>query len=165
MHRINRAPRNLVLPAVACLVLSLVGTATGARLKVPQGRGPASTTQVTYASWYGWGFAWRPTASGELFDPRALTAAHRTLPLGTRVRVTHLGNGRSVVLRITDRGPYHKGRGIDLSREAARQLRMLHQGVAKVKVEVLPSTNPIQPTATALAALPSAIHGARALSL
>jgi rare lipoprotein A len=78
-----------------------------------------------------------PTASGERFDPHQLTAAHRTLPLGTWVRVTNTKNGRSVNVRINDRGPYGKGRIIDVSKEAARRLGMLDAGVVPVTVEVL----------------------------
>jgi rare lipoprotein A len=77
------------------------------------------------------------TATGERFNPEGMTAAHRTLPFGTRVRVTHLGNGRSVDVRINDRGPFVGGRVIDLSRGAAGVLGMHHQGVARVKVTVL----------------------------
>jgi rare lipoprotein A len=77
------------------------------------------------------------TASGERFDPRALTAAHRTLPMQTRVRCTNLRNGRSVVVRINDRGPYGRGRVIDLSRAAAVQLDMIDAGVVPVHCEVL----------------------------
>lgn len=94
--------------------------------------------QVGKASWYGARFDGRKTASGERFDRHRMTAAHRTLPFGTRVRVTHQGNGRSVVVRINDRGPYGAGRIIDLSEAAARSLRMTNQGVALVAVEVLP---------------------------
>jgi len=80
-----------------------------------------------------------PTASGERFDKRKLTAAHRSLPLGTRVRVTNTKNGRSVEVRINDRGPYgHGGRIIDLSEAAARRLDMIDAGVVPVIVEVLP---------------------------
>lgn len=89
------------------------------------------------ASYYGPGFTNRPTANGERFDPRAMTAAHRTLPFGTRVRVTNLENGRQVVVRINDRGPYRKGRVLDLSRAAARKLGFVDDGVAHVRVEVL----------------------------
>ena len=79
-----------------------------------------------------------PTASGERFDKRKLTAAHRTLPLGTRVRVTNTKNGRSVEVRINDRGPFgNRGRIIDVSEEAARRLGMLDAGVVPVVVEVL----------------------------
>jgi rare lipoprotein A len=94
---------------------------------------------VGLASWYGHWHQGRITASGEAFDPSALTAAHRTLPFGTRVRVTNLDNGRQVSVRITDRGPYWPRRVIDLSREAARMLGMLADGVAPVRLEVLGS--------------------------
>lgn len=77
------------------------------------------------------------TANGERFNQHALTAAHRTLPFGTRVKVTHLANGRSVTVRINDRGPVSRQRLIDLSRAAAEQLGMLRQGVATVRVEAL----------------------------
>lgn len=84
-------------------------------------------------------FYWQEqkTASGEQFDKMALTAAHRTLPFNTRVRVTHLGNGRSIVVRINDRGPFKAGRVIDLSYAAAGALAMHGQGLARVKVEVV----------------------------
>jgi rare lipoprotein A len=77
------------------------------------------------------------TANGERFDKRAMTAAHKTLPLGTRVRVTHVASGRSVVVRINDRGPYKPGRIIDLSEAAAEQLQMTAAGLAAVTVEVV----------------------------
>ena len=89
------------------------------------------------ASYYGARFAGRLTASGERFDPRALTAAHPELPFGTRVRVTNLDNGRSITVRINDRGPFASGRIVDLSWEAARVLDMLRRGVARVRLEVL----------------------------
>lgn len=89
------------------------------------------------ASFYGGGFHGRHTASGARFDSNGMTAAHRTLPFGTRVRVTHLGNGRSVEVRINDRGPFVGGRIIDLSRGAAGALGMQNQGVARVKMTVL----------------------------
>lgn len=89
------------------------------------------------ASWYGPRFHGRKTASGERFDQHELTAAHRSLPFGTRVKVTNLKNGRSVVVRINDRGPYAKGRLIDLSRAAAKQIGMLKSGVAQVRIERL----------------------------
>lgn len=84
-------------------------------------------------------FYWQPqaVASGGRFNPNALTAAHKTLPFGTLVRVTHLGNGRSVTVRINDRGPYIKGRIIDLSRRAAGVIRMRGQGIAKVRIQVV----------------------------
>ena len=89
------------------------------------------------ASFYGEEFQGRPTASGEPFNQHHLTAAHRTLPFGTRVRVKHLATGKSIVVRINDRGPFIEGRIIDLSREAARHLGIYQDGVALVKLEVL----------------------------
>jgi len=93
-------------------------------------------TETGMASWYGPGFAGRPTASGERFVPSQRTAAHRTLPFGTVVRVTRLDSGRKVVVRINDRGPFVEGRIIDLSRGAARRLSMLRDGVVEVRIEV-----------------------------
>ena len=77
------------------------------------------------------------TANGEVFQPSALTAAHRTLPFGTRVRVTNTHNGRAVVVRINDRGPFNGGRIIDLSRGAAEAIGMIDRGIATVQLEVL----------------------------
>lgn len=89
------------------------------------------------ASFYGLRFKGRPTASGEIFDPQAMTAAHRTLPFGTRLLVTNTVNGRSVVVRINDRGPYTHGRILDLSRAAAERLEMIRSGTAPVRLEYL----------------------------
>jgi rare lipoprotein A len=96
-----------------------------------------SAAQVGIASFYHSALVGRLTANGERYDESALTAAHRTLDLGTRVRVTNLENRRSVVVTVNDRGPYAKGRIIDLSRRAARVLGFVHDGVTKVKVEPL----------------------------
>lgn len=89
------------------------------------------------ASWYGPGFHGRSTANGERFNQNAMTAAHRTLPFGTLVRVTNTRNGRSVIVRINDRGPFTRGRIIDLSVAAARAIDMYSSGVASVRVEAL----------------------------
>lgn len=89
------------------------------------------------ASWYGPGFAGRRTANGETFNPRQMTAAHRTLPFGSKVRVTHARSGRSVIVRINDRGPYAKGRVIDLSQAAARKLGIISAGHARVNLALL----------------------------
>src|SRR5690606_36476085 len=97
----------------------------------------ASETAVGHASWYGRKFHGRLTASGEAYDMAALTAAHRTLPFGSRVRVTNLTNGRSVLVTINDRGPFAEDRLIDLSQAAARQLGILEDGVVEVRLEVL----------------------------
>lgn len=88
-------------------------------------------------SWYGAQFHHRPTASGELFNANALTMAHPTLPFGTRVKVTNLRNGRSVVLRVNDRGPFVGHRIADLSRAAAETLGMMQRGVARARIEIL----------------------------
>ncbi|HZZ09247.1 MAG TPA: septal ring lytic transglycosylase RlpA family protein [Paraburkholderia sp.] len=93
--------------------------------------------QTGRASWYGRGFHGRRTANGERYDMHALTAAHRTLPLGSYVRVTNPATSRSVVVRINDRGPYARGRVIDLSMAAANALDMRHAGTARVKIEGL----------------------------
>lgn len=89
------------------------------------------------ASWYGADFHEKLTANGECYDMYALTAAHKTLPLPTTVRVTNMENGRSIIVRINDRGPYAKGRVIDLSYAVAKQLGMAEQGVAPVRVEAI----------------------------
>lgn len=99
----------------------------------------AVRAHVGPASWYGQEFARRPTASGQLFDPTKLTCAHRTLPLGSKVRVTNLRNGRSVLVIINDRGPYTRKRVIDLSYGAARALGMVRQGVERVLIEPIES--------------------------
>ena len=95
---------------------------------------PAAATQTTTASWYGPRFHGHRTSTGERFDQSDLTAASRTLPLGSHARVTNLSTGKSVVVRINDRGPYVHGRGIDLSRAAAKRIGMDHRGLAQVKV-------------------------------
>lgn len=91
------------------------------------------------ASWYGPGFHGGRTANGESFSTHDMTAAHTTLPLPSIVRVTHVGNGRSVYVRINDRGPFAKGRIIDLSRAAAAKIGLLQDGVAKVRVQYMPA--------------------------
>lgn len=88
------------------------------------------------ASFYGPGFAGRKTASGAIFRPEELTAAHRSLPMGTRVRVTNLRNGQSVLVTINDRGPYVRGRHIDLSVAAARTIGMIGRGVTEVLIQI-----------------------------
>ena len=94
--------------------------------------------QVGNASWYGKKFHGRTTASGEDFDMFELTAAHRQLPLGTYVRVTNLRNGKSVIVRVNDRGPYIQGRIMDLSYSAARMLDF-HAGVERVRLDIVES--------------------------
>jgi len=105
--------------------------------KPPQG-GPeqAKLPQTGEASWYGPEHQGKPTASGQLFDQARFTAAHRTLPFGTKVKVTNLDNGKSVEVEINDRGPYAENRIIDLSQAAAKALNMTETGTAKVRLEL-----------------------------
>lgn len=109
-----------------------VGPGTVLAAAIPEYR------QVGIASWYGGRHQGRLTASGEVFDENKLTAAHRTLPLVTWARVTNLENGRSIAVRVNDRGPYIDGRVIDLSTRAAEELGMTEQGLARVEIKVLP---------------------------
>jgi rare lipoprotein A len=120
------------------LVLSaLVIVASGIAIRVLWTSGSELEGEASY---YADRFNGRTTANGETFDINQLTAAHRTLPFGTRVRVTNLKNQKSVVVRINDRGPYAKGRVIDLSPAAARRIDMIGMGVAPVRLEVLETT-------------------------
>ena len=97
-------------------------------------------SQTGKASWYGPGFHGKKTSSGERFDMNTLSAAHRTLPIPSYARVTNLSNGKSVVVRINDRGPFHGNRVMDLSKAAAKELGFIHTGRANVKVEqILPN--------------------------
>lgn len=117
----------LGLAVLAVLALS------GCARQPPSAQVQTSCTQEGMASWY---HAVGTTAAGEKLQPQELIAAHRTLPLGTMVRVTALDTGRSVVVRIGDRGPFAKGRIIDLSRAAAERLGMRGEGVAQVRLEI-----------------------------
>jgi rare lipoprotein A len=103
-----------------------------------QARRPFSASGL--ASWYGPGFNGRRSASGEIFNQNALTAAHRTLPFGTRVRVTNVNTGEAVVVRINDRGPFHGNRIIDLSAAAARAIGLMRLGVAPVQIDIVDPT-------------------------
>jgi rare lipoprotein A len=100
----------------------------------------ASRAEIGSASYYAHRFQGRRTASGERYDEDALTAAHRTLPFGTRVQVTNLDNDHTVVVRINDRGPHRKGRVLDVSRRAARELGFIGDGTTRVRLEVLEET-------------------------
>jgi rare lipoprotein A len=130
--RIAPAPllsRLILVLAATCLCAAIGGSAGSAKTGHAQ--------QVGLASWYGKSFRGKRTASGELFDERKLTAAHPTLPMNTLLRVTRLGNDRSVVVRVNDRGPFRSKRIIDLSKEAAKILGFLERGTAKVAIEVV----------------------------
>lgn len=131
--------RRHALFGLALASLGLVGCATTR----PGGPVTAATHPdagqriVGLASWYGQQHHGRKTASGETYDMNQMTAAHRTLPFGTRVRVTNVENGRSVVVRVNDRGPHVSGRVLDLSFRAATALDMVGAGVARVEAVVL----------------------------
>lgn len=135
--------------AVACcvLVVWLSGCALSTRRAAPPLDSHPGAVQTGTASWYGPGFHGKRTSSGEIYDQFELTAAHQTLPLGTRVAVTNLQNGRAVEVRINDRGPFMKGRSIDLSYAAARTVGMLGPGTVPVRIEVLGATGPQLPAA------------------
>jgi rare lipoprotein A len=98
---------------------------------------PIVQNQEGIASWYGHPFDGRPTSSGEIYNMHDLTAAHRTLPFGTQVRVHDLDNGQDVVVRVNDRGPFVEGRVLDLSYAAAKQMGMIGAGTARVQLEIL----------------------------
>jgi len=98
---------------------------------------PHNKTMVANASWYGPGFDGHRTANGERFSSSKMTAAAKGLPLGSRLVVTNLSNGRSATVRINDCGPFRRGRKIDLSRRAASKLGIIHKGTARVKVRVI----------------------------
>jgi rare lipoprotein A len=111
---------------------------------MPTGQAPSGGRLVT-ASWYGSELAGHRTSNGERFDPNRMTAASKTLPLGSVVRVTNPSNGKSVDVRITDRGPYVGGRSIDLSRGAARKIGITKKGVARVKISSVHSAADASP--------------------
>jgi rare lipoprotein A len=140
MRRHQRTARRPVRGKLAHQQTSAVRVASAPTVRPPStsksvasdGHKPAGMRGM--ASYY-----WQPQAlaSGGRFNPNGLTAAHKTLPFGTRVRVTHLGNGRSVEVKINDRGPYVAGRIIDLSKAAASVIGLTAQGVGRVAVEIL----------------------------
>jgi len=123
--------RPLVFAATFVLFLS-----SCARKITETGTG-SYTTETGKASYYADKFEGRPTASGEKYDQNKMTAAHRTLPFGTKVTVTNQANGRSVTVTVNDRGPFAAGRIIDVSKKAANQLGMVAAGVANVKISYL----------------------------
>ena len=131
--------QTLGLAAVLCAGLIVAGCASGPRSggRAPGAGGTGAIYQTGEATYYADKFRGRRTASGERYRASRLTAAHRALPFGSRVRVTNQNNGRSVTVRINDRGPYVGGRIIDLSSKAARRLRMKRAGVVPVTLEII----------------------------
>jgi rare lipoprotein A len=127
--------RNLLLAAACCALLtSGCGRKKPARVPLPASIGAVETG---IASWYGHPYHGRVAANGEIYDMETMTAAHRTLPFGTWVRVLNLSNSKTIEVRITDRGPFIDGRVIDVSRAAARSLDMIGPGTAPVRLEII----------------------------
>jgi len=142
MGKLKSREMKVVSAALAvAVVLSLAAfSSCGGGAKKPVTK--ANTSGETgMASWYGKKFHGRKTASGERFNMYKMTAAHRTLPFGSKVKVTSIENKKSVVVRINDRGPFTKGRIIDLSYSAAKKIDMIKKGVVKVRIEVLSTPN------------------------
>jgi rare lipoprotein A len=108
-----------------------------AAISFPVGAAKPGHTQAGIASYYHDSLHGNKTASGQVYDKRKMSAAHKTLPLGSEVRVTELDSGKSIVVRVNDRGPFIQGRVIDLSRRAAQELGIIKKGITRVKVEVL----------------------------
>lgn len=127
----------MILLRTAALGAAIIGCVWVSASHDASANKSSAVTAVGPASWYGPQFHGRQTANGERFDMNQMTAAHRTLPFGTKVRVTNRSNGRSVVVRINDRGPFVGNRVIDLSRGAAQTVGMIDSGVALVKLDVL----------------------------
>jgi rare lipoprotein A len=128
--------KNSVTRICISAVLAL-GVATSVSIASAKGRTSGVKATSGSASWYGGQFHGRKTANGERYNMNGLTAAHRSLPFGTKVRVTNRKNGKSVVVRINDRGPYVGKRVIDLSRGAAQAVSMIHSGTAPVTLQVI----------------------------
>jgi rare lipoprotein A len=130
----------VIVAAMLIVSLSLVtGCARKTSAHVPASVKPASIgeTETGIASWYGLTYNGRRSANGEVFDMEKLTAAHRTFPFDTWIEVTNLENKKHIDVRITDRGPFVKGRIIDLSLAAAREIDMVEAGIVKVRIKVI----------------------------
>jgi len=126
----------LRLPLLASLcALLLAGCASSGRTTTGSTPSSSGLPAEGVASYYADKFEGRPTASGEIYRASALTAAHRTLPFGTRLRVTHLKSGRTVIVKVNDRGPQRTDRLVDLSGAAAQALGMITEGLARVRIE------------------------------
>jgi rare lipoprotein A len=140
----SSSSRSLPAPAIAyqdgpAPRVAVAGRTARSPVDPPARQAAPVAVAIGKASYYAHRFHGRLTASGERYDMHAHTAAHRTLPFGTIVRVTHATTGRSTTVRITDRGPFIDGRIIDLSLAAAKELEMLDEGVAPVRLEILPA--------------------------
>ncbi|HZT68735.1 MAG TPA: septal ring lytic transglycosylase RlpA family protein [Terriglobia bacterium] len=132
--------RKLVLGCTVAVLTALSARSMGTPAREWQMRPPALTIpegEVGWASWYGQEFQGLPTASGPPFDMNAMTCAHRTLPLGTMVRITNLVTFNAVILKVNDRGPFVRGRILDVSRAAAERLGFLGAGLTPVRIEIV----------------------------
>jgi rare lipoprotein A len=119
-------------------ILSLALSISSLFLTTPvAARETVRTLGVKTVSWYGPGFHGRKTANGERFNQHAFTAAHKTLPFGTKLKVTCIATGKSAIVTVNDRGPFHGNRALDLSKAAASAIGLLDRGVGKVKIDVL----------------------------
>src|SRR5450631_3901114 len=142
----------LALVVTLLAVLLLTGCShRAAHVNTPLAPARLGTTETGVASWYGFPYHGRRAASGEIYDMQQLTAAHRRLPFHTWVEVTNLSNGKQVDVRINDRGPFIKGRILDLSQAAARDIDMLRAGTARVRLKVIPAPQ-VEPPAPVTAA-------------
>lgn len=134
----SSSTRTRALCVAVCLLVVLLTACGRRRTRIPTvAPPPIGVTEVGIASWYGHPYHGRRAANGEVYDMEKLTAAHRTLPFGTWVRVLNLTNSKTINVRINDRGPFVDGRIIDLSRAAARAIDMIGPGVVKVRIEVI----------------------------
>jgi rare lipoprotein A len=133
----GQAERTLPVEPALAQISDTIEQAVAAEAVTENAAPEASHVGDGIASYYGKELAGNRTASGERFNPAALTAAHRTLPLGSKLRVTNKANGKSVVVRINDRGPFHKSRLLDVSLAAARDIGMIGAGKAAVRLELL----------------------------
>ena len=131
----NRHRRNLLRWAAVSLLIAVSIVGCGGSKRPSTEPHKVRFVETGVASWYGKPFHGRTTANGERYDMHKMTAAHKTLPFGAMVKVTDLETGRSVNVRINDRGPFAKGRIIDLSKKAAKQLGIYERGTARVRIE------------------------------
>jgi rare lipoprotein A (peptidoglycan hydrolase) len=149
MKKYSLSPENNIVARskfiLYCVICTVIFCSIGGFIQKPSFARLASdrkiendkNIQIGIASWYGRRFHGRRTSSGERYNMYSLTAAHRRLPLGSIVKVVNLSNAREVIVKINDRGPYVKGRIIDLSYAAAKELRMVRKGVIKVRIELI----------------------------
>ena len=138
----SNSMKNLYLIFTAFILSILVGCSSNAAIDTEKTRTYGkSHALVGQASWYGKNYQGKRTASGEKYNMRAYTAAHKTLPFGTIVRVTNTVSGKKVDVKINDRGPFVKGRVIDLSQKSFEQIGSIKKGLAPVKIEIIDDTN------------------------